>query len=244
MRFIGSIIEKLQRHPKRIVFPEGTEPRILQAARQYYSLRLGAPILLGDRPQIKEAAARLSISLEGVRIINPAESEDLDNFARRFEMLRRYKGIQVKEARDRDAQSELLRRDDGRDAPGGRVCLRRQRSQRQFAAAAVPNHQGRAASHHRLQLHDHGSGGHALRRDGRAVHGRLRRDSRAERGPAGGHCRCHRPVGPAAAGHPAARGVALLFDQGQRDASVDWQGAGRHGAGPTKGRTEIVGSGF
>jgi len=49
MRFIGSIIEKLQRHPKRIVFPEGTEPRVLQAARQYYSLRLGAPILLGDR---------------------------------------------------------------------------------------------------------------------------------------------------------------------------------------------------
>ena len=47
MRFIGNMIEKLQRHPKRIVFPEGTEPRVLQAARQFYSLRLGAPILLG-----------------------------------------------------------------------------------------------------------------------------------------------------------------------------------------------------
>jgi phosphotransacetylase len=44
MRFIGGVIEKLQRHPKRIVFPEGTEPRVLQAARQFYSLRLGAPI--------------------------------------------------------------------------------------------------------------------------------------------------------------------------------------------------------
>ncbi|HTG44513.1 MAG TPA: phosphate acyltransferase, partial [Verrucomicrobiae bacterium] len=43
MRFIGSVIEKLQRHPKRIVFPEGTEPRILQAARQFYSLRCGVP---------------------------------------------------------------------------------------------------------------------------------------------------------------------------------------------------------
>ena len=32
MRFIGSIIEKLQRHPKRIVFPEGTEPSVLRAA--------------------------------------------------------------------------------------------------------------------------------------------------------------------------------------------------------------------
>src|SRR5688572_701441 len=100
MRFIGNVIEKLQRHPKRVVFPEGTEPRILQAARQFYSLRLGAPILLGDRTKIKHAAAQLNVSLEGVRIINPAESEDLDTFAHRFEMLRRYRGIQVKEARE------------------------------------------------------------------------------------------------------------------------------------------------
>src|SRR5262245_52728854 len=54
MRFIGSVIEKLQRHPKRIVFPEGAEPRVLQAARQFYSLRLGAPLLLGDRTKVKE----------------------------------------------------------------------------------------------------------------------------------------------------------------------------------------------
>jgi len=98
MRFIGSLIEKLQRHPKRIVFPEGTEPRILQAARQFYSLRLGAPILLGDRTQVKAAAEQLNVSLEGVRVINPAESEDLESFARRFELLRRYKGIKEKEA--------------------------------------------------------------------------------------------------------------------------------------------------
>ncbi len=100
MRFIGSIIEKLQRHPKRIVFPEGTEPRVLQAARQFYSLRLGVPILLGDRTKIKEIATELNISLEGVRVINPPESEDLANFARRFEVLRREKGLRASEARD------------------------------------------------------------------------------------------------------------------------------------------------
>src|SRR5213594_3146641 len=100
MRFIGSIIEKLQRHPKRIVFPEGTEPRVLQAARQFHSLRLGVPMLLGDRTKIKEAAERLNVPLEGVRIINPEESEELDNFARRFEQLRRYKGIREREARE------------------------------------------------------------------------------------------------------------------------------------------------
>ena len=100
MRFIGSVIEKLQRHPKRIVFPEGTEPRVLQAARQFYSLRLGAPVLLGNRTRIKEIAAALNISLEGIRVINPAESDELDNFTRRFESLRRYKGLREFEARE------------------------------------------------------------------------------------------------------------------------------------------------
>src|SRR5262245_54507928 len=100
MRFIGSVIEKLQRHPKRVVFPEGTEPRILQAARQFYCLRLGAPILLGDRGKIKNAASQLNVSLEGIRIINPAESEDLEAFVQRFELLRRTKGIKTKEARE------------------------------------------------------------------------------------------------------------------------------------------------
>jgi len=100
MRFIGSVIEKLQRHPKRIVFPEGAEPRVLQAARQFHALRLGAPILLGDRTKVKETAADLNISLEGIRIINPAESEELENFTRRFVSLRREKGIQAAEAHD------------------------------------------------------------------------------------------------------------------------------------------------
>ena len=79
MRFIGSIIEQLQRHPKRIVFPEGQEPRVLQAARQFQALRLGVPILLGDRTRIKDAASAL-----GYPQWDPSDRsgacEDLDSF--------------------------------------------------------------------------------------------------------------------------------------------------------------------
>jgi phosphate acetyltransferase len=100
MRFIGRVIEKLQRHPKRIVFPEGTEPRVLQAARQFYSLRLGVPILLGDRIEIEEVALGIGVSLEGIHIIDPSHSEELANFARRFEILRRGKGMKEFEARE------------------------------------------------------------------------------------------------------------------------------------------------
>jgi len=98
MRFIGGIIDKLQRHPKRIVFPEGTEPQILQAARQFYSLRLGAPILLGNRTRIKAIAEELNLSLHGVGIIDPSASEELPLFAERFHKLRRDKGLKEKEA--------------------------------------------------------------------------------------------------------------------------------------------------
>jgi phosphate acetyltransferase len=100
MRFIATVIEKLQRHPKRLVFPEGAEPRILQAARQYASLKLGAPIVLGDRTKIKQVAQDLNISLEGVRIIDPNISEELDSFAQRYELLRRGKGVRLEEARE------------------------------------------------------------------------------------------------------------------------------------------------
>jgi phosphate acetyltransferase len=100
MRFITTVIEKLQRHPKRIVFPEGNEPRVLQAARQFYSLRMGVPILLGHRTQIKATAEALSVSLEGIRIIQPEESDDLKNFTHRYELLRRSQGIKLKEARE------------------------------------------------------------------------------------------------------------------------------------------------
>src|SRR5271154_1852199 len=100
MRFIGIVIEKLQRHPKRVVFPEGDEPRILQAARQFYALRLGVRILLGEKNKIKEAADKLNVPLEGIRVINPVQSEDTENFATRFYKLRREKGLRQTEARE------------------------------------------------------------------------------------------------------------------------------------------------
>ncbi len=100
MRFIGNVIEKLQRHPKRVVFPEGEEPRILQAARQFRALNLGAPIVLGDEEKVKKIAAEANVSLEGIRVINPEKSEDLENFVKRFHSLRREKGMRATEARE------------------------------------------------------------------------------------------------------------------------------------------------
>jgi phosphate acetyltransferase len=101
MSLLPKLVERLQRHPKRIVFPEGADPRILQAARQWVTRRMGAPILLGDRIRIKEAAARLDLNTAGMRLIEPERSEEFDGFVRQFEALRRDKGLQPGEARER-----------------------------------------------------------------------------------------------------------------------------------------------
>ncbi|TVR53774.1 MAG: phosphate acetyltransferase [Puniceicoccaceae bacterium] len=98
MSLIATLIAKLQRHPKRFVFPEGSDPRILQAARQIASRRMGIPILLGDRTVIKEKAARLDLNLTGIRVIEPERSEDFAEFIVHFENLRRYKGLARAEA--------------------------------------------------------------------------------------------------------------------------------------------------
>lgn len=99
MSLIPKLVEKLQRHPKRVVFPEGHDPRALQAARQWVSRRMGAPILLGKRPAIKEIAQRLDINTQGMRIIDPETSEENGPFVRQLLELRRSFGMTEAQAK-------------------------------------------------------------------------------------------------------------------------------------------------
>ena len=100
MPLVPKLIERLQRHPKRIVFAEGADPRVLQAARQWVTRRMGAPILLGDRRAIKEAAALLSLDTKGMRIIEPEQSEDFRAFVMQLEQLRVVMDLKIADARE------------------------------------------------------------------------------------------------------------------------------------------------
>ncbi len=100
MSLIEKLTAKLQRHPKRVVFSEGADPRVLQAARQFATRKMGVPVLLGDRTAIKDNAAKLDINLDGIRIIEPERSEDFDGFVTSLENFRRYKDLKLTEARE------------------------------------------------------------------------------------------------------------------------------------------------
>ena len=99
MKFIDSVFLKLRNHPKRIVFPEGTEPRVLAAAAEYVHLQLGVAVLLGKRDEIEAAAEAGHVSLKKILVIDPETAEDLPLFVRRIESMSRYKGIAEIDAR-------------------------------------------------------------------------------------------------------------------------------------------------
>jgi phosphate acetyltransferase len=98
MKFIETVYSQLQRHPKRIVFPEGKEPRVLHAAAEFVKMKLGAPVLLGDRDEIAEVAFAEGIDLTRIGTIDPAKADDLPLFCRRLEKLPRYRNLAEGEA--------------------------------------------------------------------------------------------------------------------------------------------------
>ena len=98
MPFIDSVFQKLKRHPKRVVFPEGTEPRVLRAAARYRKLGLGAPVLLGQREEVERCAKDEHVSLSGIGIIDPLTSSELPLFCQRLEKLKRYRDLGPKQA--------------------------------------------------------------------------------------------------------------------------------------------------
>ncbi|MEY3000891.1 MAG: hypothetical protein RL648_1105, partial [Verrucomicrobiota bacterium] len=80
MGLLESLLQKLRSHPKRIIFPEGCDPRIIQAARQIATRRCGIPILLGERKKIKENAHRLDIRLDDIRLLDHTRGDDHELF--------------------------------------------------------------------------------------------------------------------------------------------------------------------
>ncbi len=100
MNFIDSVFQKLKRHPKRIVFPEGTEPRVLRAAARFVKLQLGAPIVLGKKAQIERLALEEKIDLDHIGIIDPETATDLPIMIERLEKLQRYRDLGPDAARE------------------------------------------------------------------------------------------------------------------------------------------------
>ena len=92
------MINKAQRQPKRIVFTEGEEGKILRACQILLDEKIALPILLGDESRIRAKVEELHLHLDGARIVDPHSFARLAEYTEKFYALRQRKGITRTEA--------------------------------------------------------------------------------------------------------------------------------------------------
>ncbi|HWJ14053.1 MAG TPA: NADP-dependent malic enzyme [Gemmatimonadaceae bacterium] len=95
------LINRAAAHPKRVVFPEGEEPKIIRAARICVEDGIAEPILLGARETIERLARSANIPLDEIEIVDPGTSHKRDEYAQHMWSRRQRKGMSLDEARRR-----------------------------------------------------------------------------------------------------------------------------------------------
>lgn len=86
-------IHKAKKSPKKIVFPEGEETKILRAAQIILDENIAQPVLLGDPNIIQLKAEEMNAHLDEIEIINPQHSKFYNNYVEKFYELRKRKGV-------------------------------------------------------------------------------------------------------------------------------------------------------
>jgi phosphotransacetylase len=98
--FTRHLVDALRRHPKRIVFTEGEDLRVLQAAERLVAAEAAVPVLLGDKQKIRDLAAANGVNLTFISIIEPAKASDFGLFCKRVENMARYRNMQIGNSAD------------------------------------------------------------------------------------------------------------------------------------------------
>lgn len=98
--FEYELIERAKADRQHIVLPEGAEDRILKAAEILMRRDVAEITLLGDVDSIHRNIGTLGLDLEGIRIIDPAESALLESYARNYYELRKHRGVSEEMASD------------------------------------------------------------------------------------------------------------------------------------------------
>lgn len=89
------LIDQLRRHPKRVVFTEGEDVRVIAAAARLVADEAVAPILLGNRERIRNLAKENDISLKFIHTIDPPLASDFGIFCQRVENMARYRTVSI-----------------------------------------------------------------------------------------------------------------------------------------------------
>ena len=91
MHMFRSLINKLKENPRKIVFTEGTDPRILEASARLLSGTFLTPILIGNEQEVMDAAENEGFNIRGAIIIDPETYENMDAMVEKMVALRKGK---------------------------------------------------------------------------------------------------------------------------------------------------------
>ncbi|MDR2037133.1 MAG: NADP-dependent malic enzyme [Bacteroidales bacterium] len=108
---IRSLRSKAQASPKRIVFADGTNIKVLQAAQNLVYTGIAHPILVGNKDKITRLMAENSINTQGISVVDPwteSERKRRENYAHVFFEKRQRKGISLNDAIERMKQREYF----------------------------------------------------------------------------------------------------------------------------------------
>ena len=95
------LINRAISNPKRVVFPEGDEPKIIRAARICVEDGIAFPTLLGNAEAIEQRARAMNVPLDDIEIEDPATSGKREEYAQYMWARRQRKGMSLEEARRR-----------------------------------------------------------------------------------------------------------------------------------------------
>ena len=85
------LIEKLKANPQKIVFTEGTDPRILEASARLLSGSFLTPVLVGNPDEVQAAAEKTGFNIRGAEIIDPETFDHMDEMVAKMVELRKGK---------------------------------------------------------------------------------------------------------------------------------------------------------
>jgi phosphate acetyltransferase len=94
----GHMIEILKKDPKKIVFTEGSDPRILEAASRLLAGYFLHPILIGKPEEIYASAEDAGYNIRGAEIIDPDNYDRFDEMVELFCEIRKSKGMTPEKA--------------------------------------------------------------------------------------------------------------------------------------------------
>ena len=86
-----NLVEILKANPRKIVYTEGTDTRILESADRLKKGGFLTPILVGNVEEVKAAAAKGGFDIEGLEIIDPATYPEMDKMVDTMVELRKGK---------------------------------------------------------------------------------------------------------------------------------------------------------